>query len=159
MTPTRRRGLVVAAVLTLTLGTITAASAYWTGSGAGSGSGSTATTVAVTLSAGTPVAALAPGGQAGVTLTVTNPNSFSVRVVSLALDTSQGTSGFAVDGPHSGCGLGALSFTTQTNSGSGWTIAGGGKPSITLTNALSMAANADNACQGASFTVYLTAGP
>ena len=31
--------------------------------------------------------------------------------------------------------------------------------SVTLTNALSMTTAAANACQGASFTVYLAAGP
>ena len=59
-------------------------------------------------------------------LTVTNPNPGQIRVGSLALDTSQGTGGFAVDGGHSGCGLATLSFATQTNGGAGWTVPGSG---------------------------------
>jgi hypothetical protein len=113
----------------------------------------------VTLSPATPTAALVPGGSASVVLTVTNPNVSSIRVGSLALDTGQGTGGFAVDGGHSGCVLTTLSFATQTNAGAGWTVAGSGNLSVTLTNALSMTATAANACQGASFTVYLAAGP
>ena len=92
-------------------------------------------------------------------LTITNPNVVDIRVGSLALDTSQGTGGFAVDGGHSGCGLAVLSFTTQTNAGAGWTVTGSGNLSVTVTNALSMTTAAANACQGASFTVYLAAGP
>ncbi len=134
-----RRGLLVAAVLALfCLGSLTAASAYWRGSGAGSGSGATGTAQAVTLSPATATAQLYPGGQAGVELTVTNPNPGSVRVPSLALDTSQGSSGFAVDAGHTGCVLSTLSFTTQTNGGSGWTIAGGAVLSISLADSLSM---------------------
>ncbi len=135
------------------------ATAYWAASGDGSGSGDTDTTSAVTLSPATPTAALFPGGQASVVLTITNPNVSSIRVGSLARDTGQGTSGFAVDGGHSGCDVAALSFTTQTNGGAGWTVAGSGNLSVTLTNALSMSTSAANACQGASFTVYLAAGP
>jgi hypothetical protein len=94
-----------------------------------------------------------------VVLTITNPNSSSVRVGSLALATGQGSGGFAVDGAHSACVLSTLSFVTQTNAGAGWTVAANGNLSVTLTNALSMTAAAANACQGASFTVYLATGP
>ena len=109
----------------------------------------------LTLSPATPSAQLYPGGQATVVLTVTNPNAAQIRVGSLALDTSQGTGGFAVDGAHSGCGLAPLSFTTQTNGGAGWTLPASGVLPVTLTNALSMGTGAANACQGAAFTVYL----
>ena len=159
MRTTRRRALILAAVLALlTLGTITTASAFWGGGGTGSGSAVTGTTQAVTLSPATATAQLYPGGQAAVEMSITNPNPGGVRVGSLVLEPTQGTGGFAVDGAHSGCVLSTLSFTTQTNAGAGWTVAGGGT-SVTLSNALSMTAGAANACQGASFTVYLTAGP
>jgi len=125
------------------------------GTGSGSASATTATVSAMTLGPGTPTAQLYPGGSADVVLTVTNPSSARIKIGSLALDTTQGTSGFAVDGGHSGCGLAQLSLSTQTNGGSGWTVNGNGTLSVTLTNALSMGAAAANACQGASFTVYL----
>ncbi len=135
------------------------ATAYWGASGAGSGSADTATTASLTLTPATPTAQLFPGGQATVVLTVNNPNVSSVRIGSLVRDTGQGNNGFAVDGAHSACGLAALSFTSQTNGGAGWTVAGNGSLVITLTNSLAMTSNAANACQGASFTVYLSATP
>ena len=90
-------------------------------------------------------------------LTITNPDAAQIRVGSLALDTSQGTGGFAVDGGHSGCGLATFSFATQTNGGAGWTVPGSGTFPVTLPNALSMGTGAANACQGATFSVFLTA--
>ena len=132
-----------------------AAYGYLRGTGSGSSSASSATVSAMSLSPATPTAQLYPGGQADVVLTVTNTNAARIKIGSLALDTSQGTSGFAVDGGHSGCGLGQLSLSTQTNGGSGWTVNANATLSVTLTNALSMGTAAANACQGASFTVYL----
>ncbi len=159
MTPamnlTRRRGVLLTALLTLlVLATIGAASAFWTAGGSGSGAGDTGTAQPVTLSPGTVSGYIYPGGQASVYVSAANPNSYTVHVTQLSLDTSQGTGGFSVDGGHSGCTLDTLSFTTQTNSGAGWDFAAGANP-ITLTNALSMTAGAANACQGATFTVYL----
>jgi len=153
----RQRGRMWVALLACgaTLLAAGATYAYFRSTGSGSSSATTASTSALSLSPGTPTAQLYPGGQADVILTVNNPNSASIRVGSLALNTGLGTAGFAVDGGHSGCGLAQLSFTTQTNGGSGWTVAGNGSLSVTLTNALSMGTAAANACQGASFTVYL----
>lgn len=137
--------------------------ATWTAGGSGTGTAGTGTTTALTLTPGTPSAGLYPGGQADVVLTISNPNESPIRVMSLGLDTGQGTGGFAVDAGHSGCSVTALGYTTQTNGGAGWTVpakVGGtnGTLPVTLTNALSMATNAANACQGATLTVYLAAG-
>ena len=82
--------------------------AYFTTAGSGSGNASVATAQAVTITAGTPTSQLYPGGSADVAATFSNPNPSPVRVNSLLLDTSQGSSGFAVDGGHSGCGTGSL---------------------------------------------------
>jgi hypothetical protein len=136
-----------------------AALAYWRGGGTGSASAATGTTASLTLSPGTPTAQLYPGGQAGVVLTVTNPSAATVRFGSFVLDTSQGSNGFGVDGAHAGCGLAALSFTTQTNGGAGWTVPGSSSIGVTLSSALSMSSTAASACQNASFTVYLAVAP
>ena len=65
--------VVLLAVLTLLVAG--AAVAYWAASGGGSASATTATTTTpLTLSPATPTAQLYPGGQATVVLTVTNPN-------------------------------------------------------------------------------------
>ncbi|MDQ1536941.1 MAG: hypothetical protein QOE58_1334 [Actinomycetota bacterium] len=138
------------------------ANAYWSNTGSGTGTGTSGTTVAVTLTPGSATASLYPGGTSNVVLSVSNPNLSTVFITSLALDTSQGTSGYAVDGGHSGCSLAALTYTTATNGGAGWTVpakvgAVNGTLAITLTTPLAMGAAAANACQGASFTVYLAA--
>jgi hypothetical protein len=155
--------ITIGLLATLALGFGDNAFAYWRASGIGSGAEVSGTTVSVTLSPGTPTATLYPGGQADVLLTVSNPNASPVRIGSLALDTGQGTSGFAVDAGHSGCAVATLSYTTQTNGGAGWTVPGkvgavNGTLAITLTNALSMGVAAANACQGATSTVFLAAG-
>jgi hypothetical protein len=111
----------------------------------------------VAFSPATPTAQLYPGGQAGVSLTVTNPNGVSLRLVTLALDTTQGQSGFDVDGAHAACDTSTLSFTSQTNGGAGWTVPASGSLSVTLPTSLSMGTGAANACQGAQVRVYLQA--
>jgi hypothetical protein len=157
----RARPASVLVILALVVGG--AAYASWTGLGDGSGSATTGTTAAVTLSPGTPTDFLHPGGESDVVLTVSNPNLFTVQIGSFALDTGQGTLGFAVDGGHSGCAVSTLGFTTQTNGGTGWTVpakvgAVNGTLAVTLTSALTMGEGAANACQGATSTVYLAAG-
>jgi hypothetical protein len=160
MRATRRRGLLVTALLpVLVVGATGVAFAYWTKAGGGSGAATTGTTQAVTLTPGTASSQLYPGGASAVAVTVTNPNPGSVKVGSFSLDTTQGSSGFAVDSGHLGCGLATLGFTTQTNGGAGWTIPASGSSVLSLAGSLSMSTTAANACQGASFTVYLKVGP
>lgn len=155
---TRARTFAVGVVFVLlTAGTVTAASAYWSGRGGGSGTGSSSTPLPMTFSPATPTAQLYPGGQAGVSLTVTNPNGVSLRLVTLALDTTQGQSGFDVDVAHAACDASTLSFTSQTNGGAGWTVPASGSLSVTLPASLSMGTGAASACQGAQVRVYLQA--
>jgi hypothetical protein len=154
------RVIVVVAALAAT----STAFAYFTTTGSGSGSAPVSTAQTITLSPGTPTAPLYPGASGDVALSIDNPNRISVEVGSLSLSTGQGTAGFAVDSGHSACSTGALSFTTQTNGGAGWSVPPkvgslDGSLAIDLTGALAMSAGAAGACQGASFTVYLTAGP
>jgi hypothetical protein len=160
MTTARLFAAAFAVVLVLVLdGT---AFAYWGGSGSGAGAGTTGAAMPVGLSPATPAAGLYPGGTTAVVLVVSNPNTFTAHLGSLALDTGRGTGGFAVDAGHSGCATSAFSFTTQTN-GTGWTVPAkvgtvNGTLAITLSAALAMSATAANACQGASVTVYLVVG-
>lgn len=159
MRATRRSEVVASLVILLAIGTIGPASAYWRGTGGGAGSGGTGSTQPVTLSPATVSTQIYPGGQAAVAVLVTNPNPGPVRVGSLSLDTAQGVGGFAVDGAHTACGVGTLSYATQSNGGSGWTIAGAGSSTLTFPSALTMGSGASSACQGASFTVYLKVTP
>jgi hypothetical protein len=156
---TRRRIPIIVLVAALTLVVAGVAAAYWGSAGGGSASATTDSSLALTLSPASPVAQLFPGGTTAVLLSIANPNPGSIRVGSLALDTSQGTNGLGVDGAHSACAVSALSFVTQTNAGAGWTIPGNGSLPVTLVGALSMSTAAANTCQGATFTVYLKASP
>jgi hypothetical protein len=165
MTRLGRRTLLLAAAAIVLVAVPVGGVAYarWSAGGSGTGSGSTGTTVAVTISAGAPAAGLYPGGQTGVVATATNTNDSIIHINSLALNSSQGTGGFSVDAGHAGCSVAALSFVTQTNGGAGWNVparvgAVNGTLPLTLTNALAMTSAAVDACQGASFTVFLVAG-
>jgi len=158
-----RARLILATIVVALIGTGGVALAYWGGSGSGTGTATTGTAAAVTLSPGTPALDLYPGGQVDVTLTVSNPNPTILVMGSLALDTTQGASGFGVDTAHAACATATLTFTPQTNAGAGWNVPAmtsttDGSVAITLPNALHMSLDAANACQGARFTVYLAAG-
>ena len=160
----RRPGRWVSIGIAASLGFGSAAAAYWGAAGAGAANGTATTAQAVIVSAGTPTTRVFPAGQAAVAVSIANPNPFPVRVRALALDPAQGTGGFAVDGGHATCGVGSLSFTGQNNGGSGWDVpprvaAVDGTLTVELADSLSMAVGAANACQGATFTVYLKVAP
>jgi len=154
-----RKRLVRIAVTAVVGLSIAGAAAYaaWTVNGSGSGSASAATAQGLTLTAGNASGVLYPGATADVDTSVSNSNPFPVHVSSLALDTTQGQNGFGVDAGHSGCNLGSLSFTTATNSGNGWDLSANGSLDIDATGSISMDSGANDSCQGATFTVYLTA--
>jgi|SRR5690242_9547217 hypothetical protein len=149
-------GLAVSAVLGVAVAGA-AAYAAWTVNGSGSGTASATSAVALTLSAGSPQSSLYPGGSADVDTSVQNSNPFPVHVSSVAIDTTQGTNGFSADAGHANCNLSSLSFTTATNGGSGWDIPANSSIDIDAGNAIAMSGAANDSCQGASFTVFLTA--
>lgn len=152
------RAAVVAGIV-LAVAAAGSAAAYFTALGSGSGAASSATAVqSVTLTVGAASGDLYPGGTGTVTTTATNTAGAAVRLSSLALDTTQGSGGFAIDAAHSTCPTSALSFTTQTNGGAGWTVPASGSLTITLAGALAMTTTAPDACQGATITVSLRAG-
>ena len=153
-----RRGVVavVAAAAAVLCG---GAAAFWLVLGNGSAGSQAGSASAVTLTSGVTSAPLFPGGSADVAVSIVNGNPGRIVVGSLLLDTGQGTNGFAVDGGHSGCNLAALGYTTQTNSGAGWSVAGSSTLPLDLSDAVSLSTSAVSACQGAQVTVYLQAGP
>jgi hypothetical protein len=156
----RRRGLLV--VVVVVFGVPSVALGYW------SGGASTATTsvklaqpLAVVLSPGVAGADLSPGVSGDVSMVVSNPNPNVVHVGSFVAD---GGSAITVDGAHGGCDVSALTFTTQTNGGVGWSVppalgASDGTLTVDLVGSLAMSAAAANACQGAQFVVPLDVGP
>lgn len=144
-----------AAVGLLIAGTV--AYAAWTVNGSGTGTASATSAVSLTLSGGSPSGSLFPSGSADVDTSVSNSNPFTVHISTVSIDTSQGTNGFGVDGGHSGCNLSSLSFTPATNGGSGWNVPASSSIDVDAAGAISMSSAANDSCQGATFTVYLTA--
>ena len=114
--------------------------------------------VVVTISQLAPASSLYPTGtpSGDVALMLTNPTAPAFKLSRLMLDTTRGTLGFAVDAAHAACTVSDLSFTTQTNGGNGWTVPANGTLNVHLANATTLATSAPSACQGATFTVYLT---
>jgi len=156
----RRGSIVLAFVLVATGGGL--ATAYWSSSGTATGSVTTGTSLPLELNPGTPTDTLYPGGEASIVVRITNPNRAPTILSSLYLDATHGTDGFGVDPAHADCGLSALTFTTQRNAGLGWTVparigATDGSVVLTLAGAVSMDLGAANACQGATFTVFMAA--
>lgn len=146
---TRRQGVllgratVVATVLAV--GTAGTAYAYWATTGTGSGSGSaTAPSPLTTIDAtGSTSGLLVPGGSAALVVNVSNPNSYSVTVTSVA---PNGT-------PSASCTTPAL--TVATSSGLTTVIGANSTSPLTLAGAVQMGASSSD-CQGATFTIPVT---
>ena len=158
-TARRRRLAIVATLISVSVSVSIggAAVALWSAGGTGAGAAQSASPVALTLTSGAVSGDLYPGSTATVTTSVTNTNTASVRIVSLALDTTQGTGGFAITGdqPVGGCSPTSFAFTTQNVNTD---LAAGASSALTLPGAISLSATAANACQGATVTIYLSAG-
>jgi hypothetical protein len=153
----KKKRLVVLAIVVVAVSAIGVAIAAWTTGGSGSGQASAGSAASMTISAGTPSTSLYPTASADVAAVVSNPNPYKVHVSSISLGA------ITVDGGHSGCNAGSVSTTSpQDNSGSGWDVpakSGGvnGSLNVDLANAISMSNAANDSCQGATFTVALTA--
>src|SRR6476619_7013862 len=152
----KTRAIVILA-LVIAGSVIGVASAAWTTGGSGSGQASAGTAASMSISAGTPSSSLYPTASADVAAVISNPNPYKVHVSSIALGA------ISVDGGHSGCNTGSVSVTSpQDNSGSGWDVpaksgAVNGTLNVDMANAISMSNAANDSCQGATFTVALTA--
>ena len=132
---------------------VTSSWAYIRLTGAGSGSGTATVDRTVTIAKGaTLTTTLIPSGTPTGTLSVSlaNATSDTLRVPSLALDTSQGTNGFSAQAVT--C---KLSYATQTNGGSGWTVPAGATLDLSLTKAVTMGTDAPASCNGADLVVFL----
>jgi hypothetical protein len=154
---TTKNRLIAGATLVVAASVIGVAIAAWTSGGSGSGQAAAGSAASISISAGTPSALLYPNGSADVAATIGNPNAYKVHVSSISLGA------VSVDAGHSGCSTGSVSVTSpQDNSGAGWDVpakSGGvnGSLNVDLANAISMSNAANDACQGATFTVALTA--
>jgi hypothetical protein len=157
--PTRSRKLLafVAASAAVVASGLVFAAWLTTGSGSATAKAGSSQALSVLDASASTNATLYPGVNGDVTVRVSNPNAFPVRVTGVSLDGDN--SDIAVDAGHSGCSPTGVSFTDQT----GLTIdvpakSGGtnGATTATLTGAAAMSNAAVNACQGATFTIPVT---
>ena len=139
--------------------------AYYTTSGTGDGSAQLAHAQNLTVTPADPVpaATLVPGSSTSVKATVHNPNTYAVHVHAFVLNLGQTSDGITNDMP--GCSSGGNTGSSSsgvtfngpiTDGGSDFVFAPGDTP-LTLPGALTMHTSAEDACQGAAFTVYLQA--
>ena len=156
-TGSKKTRAVVILALVIAGSVIGVAIAAWTTGGSGSGQASAGTAASMTISAGTPSTNLYPTASADVAAVVSNPNPYKVHVSSVSLGA------VTVDGGHSACNTRQRHrHLTTDNSGTGWDVpaksgAVNGSLNLDLANAISMSNAANDSCQGATFTVALTA--
>jgi hypothetical protein len=99
-----------------------------------------------------PASTLIPGGTADVVLRVTNPNAYSVQVYSVA------TNGAATaDSAHPSCTTTGVTFIEPPSPLSpAVSLAANSSTLVTLSEAASMDATSQSACQGATFHLPVT---
>lgn len=125
-----------------------AAWAYFTTTGHGSGSATTGT-ISIHLeatTADTPTTTLYPGGSADVVVHINNTNGFAVTLTDLVQTGSIQSSG--------GCTNADLTFHDQH--GKSIAVPTGSNP-VHVPDAITMGLNATSDCQGATFTIPVTA--
>ena len=142
----KKRLGVLGGVLLAFLGAGVAFAAYLS-SGSGTGATTASTAASSTISPGSTGTALYPGGSTNYTVTINNPNPYPVKVTSISAASSAAT------GTSNACVAGTVTSPALTNPSG--TIAANGTGTYTLV--ATMIANPDNSCQGASFTMALTA--
>jgi hypothetical protein len=144
----RKLVFVVAAIAALAVTSFIFAA--WSTSGSGNGYAKAGTASALTIGDATAstVADLYPGATGAVKLQVTNPNSFPVKITSVAKQTS----GTITSDKGAACNAATgVTFTDQT--GLALVVAAGATSTFTLSNAVAMSNASDNTCQGAVFTI------
>lgn len=120
--------------------------AAWSALGAGAGTAASGIPQALGVSA-TVAGLLHPGGSADVLVTVSNPNSASVTVTSLALAGSVTAS--------AGCTTPGV--TVSLPASTSLVVPAGGSTSLSVANAVGMTTASSSDCQGATFTIPLQA--
>lgn len=144
---TRRVAVIVAAVAAPLLGLgAGGAWAYFTTHGTGTGAATVGTSGTVTLLDGTatPTSLLQPGANAGITFTLTNPNPYSVTLISIA----QGPGSVAVKG---GTGCTAANATVRVVASDVKIVVPPGTHPVHIDTGATMGLSAADGCQGATF--------
>jgi hypothetical protein len=130
---------------------------FFTVGGSGTGSAQLAGVQDLTVSAAAPTgSALDPGGSADLAAEVVNPNPAPVHVHAFVLDLSPVHPAGIVSN-HDGCPATSVTFNGPISNGGADFVFPPGTSSLVLHDALSMSRSAEQACQGATFGVYLQA--
>lgn len=146
----RRRKALAAVAAAATASTMAfGAAAYWRAQGAGTVAGQVGTLAGATASASGAAGALVPGGSADLTVSVANPNAFSVTVDAIATDP-----GGTMTSSSPSCDAAAL-LTVTVGSVAATTLAAGTSTDVVLAGAVALDASAPQACQGATFSIPL----
>jgi hypothetical protein len=128
-----------------------AAFALWSTHGSGSGSAKARTSQNVTVEAatGTVSSYLVPNGStADLTLTITNPNPFTVNITNI----SQNGTSFNVSGGN-GCTSANSGVTVPTQSGLSVPVSPGTNVVVHIANGAMMSTTSNSGCQNASFQI------
>ena len=133
-----------------TVGILTAgvAGASWSAQGGGNAKAQGGRLQAVTATAASPTTELFPGQTAEAALTLTNPNPVAMTVSSIV-----GSGAITSDSAACDEGGHGVTFTNPTGA---WEIAKNASLTLRLPEAVAMALDSDDACQGAAFTIPVT---
>ncbi|NMO92610.1 hypothetical protein [Actinomycetospora sp. TBRC 11914] len=144
--------LIAMAAVAAALAAAGIAVAAWLSSGSGKSGVSAGNALAPTTStvAGSAVTSglLTPGASGTAVVTVTNPNRYPVKVLSIVPNGAATAAG--------GTGTCAMTGVTFTAQQPGVTLAAGASTTLTLANAVAMSTASETGCQGATFTVPVT---
>jgi hypothetical protein len=149
----RTRSILSAAAVTAVVVNAGAAWAYWKVTASETGRARAGSTVELALRGRSDLNhPLARGATGNLTVTLTNDNDFPIRIMSV----SPGAGNVVADGEHrdAGCLMTGVSVTRASFAVS-WDVEKNTIGAFTVPDGLTMAAGANNACEGATFTVPL----
>lgn len=144
----RKLVFVLAAIVVLVVSSIVLAAWSTNGSGTGYAKAGTASSLTLNDASASTTADLYPGANGSVKLSVTNPNSFPIRITAV----SKQAAGTITSDKGAACNASTgVTFTNQ--SGLTLDLAANTTSTFTLANAVSMSNASDNTCQGAVFSI------
>lgn len=137
----------VAAVMMFVLSMVAVASAQWVADGSGTGRAQAGSLSGLSITPGMPVGLLFPGGSGDVAATITNTNDQAVEVTAIIGNGAVTSDDVACESVGHG-----VTFTDQAGT---WIVPANGSLDVNLVDAVQMAADAPNECQGVTFSVPL----
>ena len=151
----RMRAILSVAAVTAVVVNAGAAWAYWTITGSDTSDDRAGTTVELAMRGRSDLAQpLVPGGTGDLTVTLTNDRNYPIRISSIA----PGLGAVVADDAHrdAGCRDVVVALTRESFDVS-WKVGNNTVGAFTIKGGLAMRAGAPECCNGATFTVPLTA--